>query len=119
MKLRHREVKELAQGHIAGKWQSQDLTQLVSPRPPYPLYSLKGSPSDFLRMTTFYILSAMDIRKPSLLKLPVACSLLLFEIEIADHVDCIMECFILNDVISFEFNFNMRTFASYCGVEKM
>ena len=32
MKLRHREVKELAQGHIAGKWQSQDPTQLVCPK---------------------------------------------------------------------------------------
>lgn len=67
-------------------------------------------------MTMFCILLVI-LRKPSLLKLHVACSL--FEIEIADHFDCRMECFILNDVISFESNFNMRTFASYCGVEKM
>ena len=32
MKLRHREVKELAQGHIAGKGQSHDPTQLVCPK---------------------------------------------------------------------------------------
>ena len=32
MKLRHREVKELAQGHIAGKGQGHDPTQLVCPK---------------------------------------------------------------------------------------
>lgn len=42
MKLRHREVKELAQGHIAGKWQSQDLTQLVCPKATLSIVLSKG-----------------------------------------------------------------------------
>lgn len=68
MKLRHREVKELAQGHIAGKWQSQDLTQLVHPQGHLLSAVLsKGKLFRFSQDDHFYILSVTDVRKSLLL----------------------------------------------------
>lgn len=68
MKLRHREVKELAQGHIAGKWQSQDPTQLVGPQGHSLIHGTlyKGKLFRFSQanQTTFCIWSVMGIRKP-------------------------------------------------------